>query len=1064
MENNSKKNIFADSPISDMGLSVRAYNGLTRAGVKIVSDIYNLTEKQINDMRIMNEKSWVNVVTVLYDQGFPVPRLLKQYFTNSNKTETNNIPNTVFDDLFSAKNEDLNTEYSDKSIVEITTTVKELQKSLCEVVLGQDNAINTFAEGYFKALLSIKVDKKRTKPLATYLFAGSPGVGKTFLSEQIAKKLNLPYMRFDMSEYCDKEANLEFIGTDKAYKNGKCGNVTGFVEKNPKCVILFDEIEKAHINVIHLFLQMLDSGFLRDNYTDTEVPFKDAIIIFTTNAGKQLYENSEENLSVIPRSVVIDALSKDINPVTKTPYFPAAICSRFASGNVVMFNSIKTPELYKIAKKEILRSADNIESGVGIKTIIDESVYAALLFAEGTKLDARTIKSRAENFILTELYELLRFASEKSNCNIKSLHIKSELPCGQAEIDSLFYNNGKLNVLLFSNESIAKKCEKHLSFCNIISTESIADAKNILKNNNVSLVLIDPSFEEIKNFLYLDREDFDSTQRDFRKYLQDSSFDVPTYLILDTGFKLSKEEKISFTSKGIKGFFEISENKIAAFVDDIKTLCNEIHIQNSINYLSRNNKCIKFETKQSFAGGNCEIVLYDFKFEVSVNAEDKDLIVSDLTRPNESFDDVFGANDAKEELSYFVDYLKNPNKYKKYGVKSPKGVLLYGPAGTGKTMLAKAMAGESGVTFIATEGNKFVNRYVGEGKNAVHRLFSIARKYAPTIIFIDEIDVIAKERNGLGNVDESVLTAFFTEMDGFANNSKKPVFVLAATNYNVNPGTTKSLDSAFVRRFDRSIFVDLPSKRDRIDYINNKIKHNKIFNLTDNIIENIAVRSTGMSFSSLEAVFETSLRLALRKNLEIVTDDLLEEAFEITCHGEEKQWDKEQLLRVARHECGHALLYFINGNTPSYLTIVARGNHGGYMQQGDIESKVNYTKQEMLFDIQTSLAGRAAEIVYYGESDGVSTGAASDLKRATEIARSIICDYGMDSEIGLAYISKEEPLPEKINKRTNEILLSELENAVKTIEENKHLLDNLVDELMKKDRLTGKEIVDILSK
>lgn len=196
------------------------------------------------------------------------------------------------------------------------------------------------------------MDKSRKRPRATFLFAGPPGVGKTFLAEKAAEVLKIPFMRFDMSEYADKEANLEFCGSDKVYKNAKQGNVTGFVSENPRCILLFDEIEKAHMCVKHLFLQMLDAGRLRDNYTDEEVSFSDAIIILTTNAGKQLYMESESgDFSSVSRKVIVKALQSDINPSTGAPYFPGAICSRFASGNVVMFNHISAHNLRAIAKK-----------------------------------------------------------------------------------------------------------------------------------------------------------------------------------------------------------------------------------------------------------------------------------------------------------------------------------------------------------------------------------------------------------------------------------------------------------------------------------------------------------------------------------------------------------------------------------------------------------------------------------------------------------------------------------------------------------------------------------------
>lgn len=302
----------------------------------------------------------------------------------------------------------------------LVTDVKRIRAELQNSVYGQDNAINVFATGYFQANMLSMIDKSRKRPRATFLFAGPPGVGKTFLAEKAAEALKLPFMRFDMSEYADKEANLEFCGSDKVYKNAKAGNVTSFVADNPKCVLLFDEIEKAHLCVIHLFLQMLDAGRLRDNYTDKEVSFSDAIIILTTNAGKQLYEESESgDFSAVSRKVIVKALQKDINPETGAPFFPGAICSRFASGNVVMFNHIGAHNLRSIAKKEIERHASNLEKETGIKLQIDDRVYTALLFSEGSAADARTIRSRAETFFNDELYELLRLiASDKVKTSI----------------------------------------------------------------------------------------------------------------------------------------------------------------------------------------------------------------------------------------------------------------------------------------------------------------------------------------------------------------------------------------------------------------------------------------------------------------------------------------------------------------------------------------------------------------------------------------------------------------------------------------------------------------------
>ena len=331
-------------------------------------------------------------------------------------------------------------------------------------------------------------------------------------------------------------------------------------------------------------------------------------------------------------------------------------------------------------------------------------------------------------------------------------------------------------------------------------------------------------------------------------------------------------------------------------------------------------------------------------------------------------------------------------------------------------------------------------------------------------MFIDEIDAIAKERRGGENSAdiEVTLTAFLTEMDGFKSDTTKPVFVLAATNFDVEPGTDKSLDPALMRRFDRRVYIDLPTKEERIRYIRIKMAEKTAFDLSEEKINNIAIRSTGMSLADLESIIELSLRTAIRDGNLKVTDDIFEEAFETFNGGEPKKWDMAQLERVARHESGHAFLCWHSGETPSYVTIVARGSHGGYMQHDDNEGKAIYTKDELLARIRTSLGGRASEIVYYGEKDGVSTGASGDLVSATNLAKQIICNYGMDDELGLASIDPQEAknggLAYDIRRSVNKILDQEMKNAVRLISENKAAVDALVEKLMSVNHLTGNEI------
>ena len=878
-----------------------------------------------------------------------------------------------------------------------------------------------------------------------------------------------------MSGYSDKEAAIEFAGSDRVYKNAKSGNITSFVHDNPKCVLLFDEIEKAHINVIHLFLQILDAGRLRDAYTDEEVSFTDALMIFTTNAGRQIYEDSESpDLSGISRKVIIKALQTDVNPATKEPFFPAAICSRFASGNVVMFNHVTAGALMSIVGTELRRHADNFEKRFGIDISIDERVAASLLFAEGGTSDARTMRARAEAFFNGETFELFRLLGSKKVGNgiksLKKVEFSVELPEEDKEIAGLFEKESPCTLLAFTSRSKIKKCVESCPSVRFLEAHSAAEAERKLRENDVDDVLIDIGFGRRGDAAYLNVEDVDSEARDLLKYLSEIGSDVPVYILESGRSSLSNEERDSFNRRGVRGYITLSgASDPEQFDRDVKEITHSQQMQRSMEYLARSCKVVSFDTAQLLDdnGTRATVKLFDFRLHPAVDAEDASSVLSSVSKPDVLFETVIGAEEAKKELRYFVDYLKNPRKYLGTGLSAPKGVLLYGPPGTGKTMLAKAVAGESDVTFISAEGNQFVNQFQGVGRDRLKKLFSIARKYAPSILFIDEIDAIAGARTGASG-DNATLTALLTEMDGFSGNAGRPVFVLGATNFDPSDTGARALDPALMRRFDRKLYIGLPTADERRRYLLVRFAKNSAFEVSDKKIDEIIARSAGMSLADLAQVLELSMRNAIRAGSLKVTDEVFEESFE-SCNGGEAQKSAEDvLLRVARHEAGHAAVCFDAGETPSYLTVVSRGNRGGYMLHSVDEDKFIYTADELLARIRASLGGRAAEIVYYGERDGVSTGASGDLVNATALARQFICAYGMDAEFGLSVVdyraAAEGELSAEVRAAVNRILERELAGAIGIIEERREAVDALVRELVAKNYLNSDEIERILGK
>ena len=225
----------------------------------------------------------------------------------------------------------------------------------------------------------------------------------------------------------------------------------------------------------------------------------------------------------------------------------------------------------------------------------------------------------------------------------------------------------------------------------------------------------------------------------------------------------------------------------------------------------------------------------------------------------------------------------------------------------------------------------------------------------------------------------------------------------------------------------------------------------------------LADRSTGMSLAQLSSVLDLSIRTAMKKQAEYVDDATLEEAFGIFNSGEAKKWDEETTLRTARHEAGHALVSWISGEKPSFVTIVSRGDYGGYMQHADQEEKMGYTRQELLNLIRTALGGRAAEIVFYGKEDGLSTGASGDLRKATALAEQMLCRYGMDEQFGLAVIDpNSKPLSDAVQARVNELLREQLDQAIREISQEKEKMDRLVENLLKKNSLKSEDIDRIL--
>lgn len=442
-----------------------------------------------------------------------------------------------------------------------------------------------------------------------------------------------------------------------------------------------------------------------------------------------------------------------------------------------------------------------------------------------------------------------------------------------------------------------------------------------------------------------------------------------------------------------------------------------------------------------------------------------------------TFKDVAGADEAKQELEEVVEFLKHPKKYNDLGAKIPKGVLLYGPPGTGKTLLAKAVAGEAGVPFFSISGSDFVEMFVGVGASRVRDLFEQAKKSAPCIVFIDEIDAVGRQRGaGLGgghDEREQTLNQLLVEMDGFGAN--EGIIMIAATN------RPDILDPALLRpgRFDRQIVVDRPDIKGRQEILKVHVKGKPISPEVE--LGVIARRTPGFTGADLSNLVNEAALMAARKNKNKIDMPEMEEATERVIMGPERRSrvisDKEKRL-TAYHEGGHTLVGMLLDNTDPVhkVTIIPRGRAGGYTLSLPKEDRYYATRSEMLDELKVLLGGRVAEALVLKE---ISSGASNDLQRATSLARQMICEYGMSPELGpmtfghrqdQVFLGRDigrdkdysEEVAAKIDKEIRKFIDEAYQKTESLLNENMDKLHLIADALIERETLEGEEIDQLM--
>ena len=1040
------------------------------------------------------------------------------------------------------------------SIADLVGKLRGLRNELLTRVFGQDHAVHAFVEGLYNAEVTSVADTERRRPSAVFVFAGPPGVGKTYLSELCASYLDRPFKRFDMTGFTDHQAHNQLVGFAQSYKGAQPGMLTGFVEKNPNAILLFDEIEKAHLNTIQFFYQILDAGRLEDKFTEKDVSFRDTVIIFTTNAGRSLYDNPNKagigaaNSSYHKRTI-LSALENEKNPTSGQPAFPPAICSRLAQGYPVMFNHLGANELERVSAAELVRTESLLERQYFKSFSHTPLLPISLVFHEGGQVDARQLRAETEKFAKTELFKFASlYAKDKLEDVFEEIDkVRFELGTlpedMEPEVKALYESPDKPKVLLIANDQFVDLCKRHVSDIEWLSASSAEEVIDTLSVEEVDMVLLDiwirremdkkkdstdneddqPKHKSIQtidqglDFIPLSARALDEGRNILRK-IHDRLPETPVYLLSfasastleDTEQELDQSDPPMQTFSIDAGHADASKPAIGEphrrsiddelflacvraggarglvstnffsdqaqdwekhrdlFVESLAETARRLYREKKARSLAKERKVLIFESAASVDkhSNQLTIRLRNFSLGRAIDASDAGEMVDDIQRPNTRFADVFGAKGAKEALKFVIDWLKNPKHYAAMGIRPPKGILLAGPPGTGKTMLARAVAGESNCAFMEKSATSFVTVWQGSGPQNVRNLFERARRYAPAIMFIDEIDAIGVKRSGgMGGAraEEETLNAMLTEMDGFGAPTQQPVIVLAATNL------ADRLDEALKRRFDRTIEVDRPDKAARLKYLEKAALERKTSEVSRTTIERLAGQTAGMTIADLERIVHEAAVMAAQQG-GALTDGALEEAFEKARMGEAREMpDKKTLERVARHEAGHTLIAWLGGNPPVQVTIVGRGGAGGFMERESDESRMIYTKSEIEQRIREAMGGRAAEIIYYGKEEGLSTGVGSDLQHASDWAARMVREFGMAEDFGQVALSGDPhqrqpdgPLAAKVTEAAERIVKQQLDEAIQTLEKNRQYLDKLSEELLDKNRLTKEDMEELL--
>ncbi len=890
---------------------------------------------------------------------------------------------------------------------EILNDVKRLRDALAGRVQGQGNAISVICDAYFAARLAGRLGgdaatSGRTEPALILTLVGPPGVGKTSLSLAVAEHLGdrSSVLTLDMTSYSTHQAHEQLVGASPFYSGSTEGLLTGFAATHPTGTVIIEAIDKAHANTQNLLLQVLDSALLYDNNRRKVVGFTGVTFIFTTNLGSRLYD-APETMGFLRDTqhlaeAVLEAVGTESGEQAGQQGLSADLLSRLGKGYVSLLDRLDGLALQDILQAKFRDISGELEQRTGVKLRLEgQSLPTLFLLRFGVHGDARRLVNSFSHFLSQALMDgIPKTSVSEQGAVLKSITFAvspdADIP---EEVAAILNDNARIfRILTIDDDKWHGPFPKWADLRQVVSRE---EADEPLRERWPDLVLLDLHIGDTR------REGRIEQGIQMLRWLRARHPAIPVFLFSDTpkGIGLSPEALHRLSREGgARGVLSkpsgLAGELATEFFARLREEGKALRYRRLVEDYRRRFKSIQFDMLPVVHDSDpeaLELQLVGIRDVRSVAAHDKDLI-GWVDLPSERFGDVAGAEHAKERLAEVVNWLRDPTPIREMGLSTPKGILLTGPPGTGKTTLARAVAGESETPFFAISGSEVFSKWVGESEGQIRTLFTRARRCAPAIIFIDEIDSLGSRR---GESDSGwrvgVLNELLAQMDGFVQGTH-PIFVMAATN------RADMLDPALLRagRFDLHIEVPNPnaSARQELFTIHLKGIPHGVLDLAG-----LVARTAGLSGADIRQICKEAGFLALRRGKKVIEQEHLEAAVSDVKFGlssETSPLTPATRWTAAVHEAGHALSrrVLFPDSPVLQVTILPRGRAVGFVEQGADEGQLVWDRQHISLQVQVLLAGREAEELVLGQ-ESLTSGCGNDLERATEMAVRFFTQWGL---------------------------------------------------------------------